>query len=159
MHLKTIDQRVSRETSGTPSLFPNIRHRRQERDQARGRCVGPGQPGLENGSVNVEGHCGDPDSLPPGCVASRLSQREPAILNPMQALQRVGPAWPAGDARGLTCDNRARSTHGGHSWVGSQTARCCGSGRRSAEGVGSPWWGWSGRPRLRGSSPPWHTGA
>lgn len=38
-----------------------------------------------------------------------------------------------------TCGSHARSMHGGHSWAGSQTGHCCGSGRRSAEVGGCPW--------------------
>lgn len=44
----------------------------------------------------------------------------------------------AGD-RSCTCGSHARSMHGGHSWVGSQTGHCCGSGRRSEEVCGCPW--------------------
>lgn len=52
-----------------------------------------------------------------------------------------------------TCGSHARSRRGRPFWVGSRTGRCCGSGRRSAGAVGSPWWGWSGWPRPRGKCP------
>lgn len=58
------------------------------------------------------------------------------------------PPWAAeGDGRrhrlcktilvALTGDSRARPRRGGRSWGGSRTARCCGSGRRSAAGAGT----------------------
>ncbi len=58
----------------------------------------------------------------------------------------------------LTCDSRATPRSVCQLWAGSQTGRCCGSGRRSAAGGGRSWpaSGWRWRTD---SSPRTHTAA
>ena len=59
----------------------------------------------------------------------------------------------------LTCGSRATPRSVCQLWAGSQTGRCCGSGRRSAAGVGVRRASWPWLQTLTGSPPQQHSRA